>query len=363
MAQILYKYLPKIIDGVKPWISDEDIAKGNVWFDQIQKSLERHNVGIICLMRENCVAPWVLFETGALSKAFGRSKVYPFLVGMETSELKGPLELFEATTFERNDFYRLVKSLNNELGDSKNNLSELEVRFNKLWTELQRSIRKIERTTEFPSYLLSDGKMRLQKALDCDSVYLTMIGEQIDDSPFGFEQLLSDTKRKIFVSGQNLFFLTRDLNKDNHRRLIFDFLTNGGKSMKDRTVQIMVCDPCKAYAVRTWQEVTARKYKKHLQESVETLWEWLKEAKKKKISGLEAKRTVMVPLSITFVDPEESFGKMVFTTVVYEPKSEWRPCYVILKRHHKKIFNYYWTVYKDVFYDKERAKDINEITW
>lgn len=180
---------------------------------------------------------------------------------------------------------------------------------------------------------------------------LIHVGEKISTSEFGFENLLQQSKERIFVSGQNLYFLTRKENEKKYKGLIFKALG------ENKRVQIMVCNPGNRYAVKTWGQVVGAesKYKEHLDHSIETFRKWISEANGSKLNGLEVKMVTLVPLSITFVDPDQDSGKLVFTTVVYEPKAEWCPVYLISKAHQKGIFNYYWVAYKEVFEDKDKA--------
>ena len=177
------------------------------------------------------------------------------------------------------------------------------------------------------------------------------VAEQISSSEFGFEKLLRETSKHIVICGQNLFHLTREENKDKYKNLVFAFL----RKEKNRRVQIMVCNPKHIYSVQTWQFVTAKEYKSHLDHSIRTFREWTKEARKKRLNGFQVKVTIMVPLSITFLDPEEVFAKLVFVPVVYNPISHTRPCYLVEKDVHPYVFDYYWQAYKYIFQCKADA--------
>ena len=51
LAAFLTEWLPKVIQAVKPWMSD-DIEKGDRW-QAVDSSLEQVSVGIICLTKSN----------------------------------------------------------------------------------------------------------------------------------------------------------------------------------------------------------------------------------------------------------------------------------------------------------------------
>ena len=66
---------------------------------------------------ENTEAPWLLFEAGALSKNLDRSKVCPLLFGdIEPTDIKGPLEQFQAAKFGKAEVKRVLKMVNTEMG-------------------------------------------------------------------------------------------------------------------------------------------------------------------------------------------------------------------------------------------------------
>jgi hypothetical protein len=53
IAQKLREWLPKVVQTVRPWMSDVDIAKGNRGLNELTKALCSMKVGIICLSPEN----------------------------------------------------------------------------------------------------------------------------------------------------------------------------------------------------------------------------------------------------------------------------------------------------------------------
>ncbi len=59
-ALLLWAFIPKILDnGVKPWVSSEDIAKGTQWNTELTDALNQAFFGIICLTKVNCNEPWI----------------------------------------------------------------------------------------------------------------------------------------------------------------------------------------------------------------------------------------------------------------------------------------------------------------
>jgi hypothetical protein len=91
VAQKLRIWLRDVIQALDPWISVEDIDKGQRWGLVMAERLESTHAGVICLTPENLTAPWLLFEAGALSKLHREAKVCTYLIDMPyTAVPQGP---------------------------------------------------------------------------------------------------------------------------------------------------------------------------------------------------------------------------------------------------------------------------------
>src|SRR5260221_228205 len=119
IAMSLRSWLKNVIQVVEPYVSSEDVEKGTRWFAEIGKNLEEAKVGIGCLTRENMNKPWVLFETGAVSRSIDRSRVIPLLIDLSLADLSGPLAQFQATAITEREMLRLVKSIGTLLADER----------------------------------------------------------------------------------------------------------------------------------------------------------------------------------------------------------------------------------------------------
>lgn len=137
VAIALKNWLPSVIQAIDPFVSSEDIERGARWFIDISTILEEVNFGILCITPQNMNAPWILFEAGALSKSIDESRVSPLLIGVKNSDLKGPLSQFNTTSIERKDILKLVKTINNQLGESALPLQNVEHAFEKWWSDLE----------------------------------------------------------------------------------------------------------------------------------------------------------------------------------------------------------------------------------
>lgn len=144
LAEVLKTWIPKVIQAAKPFYSPHDISKGSRWSNDISKELDDTKVGLICLTQDNLESPWIMFEAGALSKNVDNSKVCPILFNVDTSQIIGPLTQFQATTkFSKEEIYKTILMLNEELGEFKLKTSDLDEQFEMWWPRLKENVEKI----------------------------------------------------------------------------------------------------------------------------------------------------------------------------------------------------------------------------
>ncbi len=143
IADIVRRWLPGVLQAVKPYYSPDDVAKGSRWSGEIAKELEVSRVGLLILTPENTQAPWLMFEAGALAKNLDRSKVCPILFGLEPTDITGPLVQFQASRFEVSEIKRVVKMINAELGDAALAPDVLETVFDMWWPQLDKEVRAV----------------------------------------------------------------------------------------------------------------------------------------------------------------------------------------------------------------------------
>lgn len=142
IADVLRRWLPSVLQAVRPYFSPDDIAKGTRWSAEISKELALSSIGLLILTPENQEAPWLLFEAGALAKNLDRSKVCPLLFGeMEPTDVKGPLVQFQSAMFSREEMNRVLKMINSELGDGALELDVLQSVFEMWWPKLEEQIK------------------------------------------------------------------------------------------------------------------------------------------------------------------------------------------------------------------------------
>lgn len=143
LAEEIKNWLPSVLQFVKPYFTPDDIEKGARWESNIANELATSNVGIICLTKDNINRPWILFEAGALSKNFGKSNVCTILFNIESSQITGPLTSFQATKFDKADFKKLIKTINDTGNESKLDAKVLDDVFEMWWPRLEGKISEI----------------------------------------------------------------------------------------------------------------------------------------------------------------------------------------------------------------------------
>lgn len=117
VAVLLKDWLQHVNHIIKPWMSSHDIDNGAVWFNEISNQLAETKIGIACLTNENKDKPWILFEAGALAKGLSSTRVCTFLIDLSPNDLGNPLAQFNHSFPTKENMFKLIKSINRELGD------------------------------------------------------------------------------------------------------------------------------------------------------------------------------------------------------------------------------------------------------
>ena len=138
IAEVFKAWLPSVLQAARPYFSPDDVTKGARWLTEISKELEDSRIALLIITPENQEAPWLLFEAGALSKNFDRSRVCPLLFGgMDPTDVKGPLVQFQGARFCKVETKKVLKAVNTELGDSALSAEVLENVFEMWWPKLK----------------------------------------------------------------------------------------------------------------------------------------------------------------------------------------------------------------------------------
>jgi hypothetical protein len=141
VAAVLNDWLPQVLHAVRPWYSEEDIAKGARGITAIESALTATTFGIVCVTGANHQSSWLNYEAGMLARELSISRVTPFLIDLTPSQLKGPLANLQATTATQGDVRKLILTLNESLDDdSKLPPARVEKSFERWWPDLESSL-------------------------------------------------------------------------------------------------------------------------------------------------------------------------------------------------------------------------------
>lgn len=143
IAEELNKWIPTVVQFVKPYFSPSDIEKGSKWDSEITKNLNESTIGIICVTPNNMHSPWILFEAGALSNKLEKSRVCPLLFELSNPDLTGPLATFQTTIFNKVEFKKLIQTINKQLGENKVADSILDETFEMFFPKLESKVNEI----------------------------------------------------------------------------------------------------------------------------------------------------------------------------------------------------------------------------
>jgi hypothetical protein len=185
IGEVFRKWIPGVLQVVKPYFTPEDVEKGTRWTSEISKELERSQIGIMILTRDNLGSSWLMFEAGALSKQMDKAHICPVLFGIENTDLQGPLVQFQATAFNQTDILKLIKTVNSTCGEQKLEDSVLDQVFEMWWPKLEKDIAAIltkhkEKTKEKPR---SDREL-IEEILSLSRLIADTSRREVSNIPF-----------------------------------------------------------------------------------------------------------------------------------------------------------------------------------
>jgi hypothetical protein len=138
LAEVLYNWLPDVIQTVSPFMSSESIRSGQRWFEEIGARLEKTDFAILCTTPTNLKSTWMHFEAGAVSKNVAKSRVCAVLLEVTEADLEPPLSQFQHIKATEEDARKLVLALD-EMREEKDRLGPERAKrtFDRCWPELK----------------------------------------------------------------------------------------------------------------------------------------------------------------------------------------------------------------------------------
>ncbi|HXT15029.1 MAG TPA: hypothetical protein VN706_05335 [Gemmatimonadaceae bacterium] len=115
------------------------------------KSWTRHSKTLITasssLHPGHIEEPWLMYEAGAISKLVKSSRVVPYCVGMEPTDIpNGPLSRFQGKRANREETLQLLENLSAALADAGEGAladAQLQEIFSALWPKLDAALQSI----------------------------------------------------------------------------------------------------------------------------------------------------------------------------------------------------------------------------
>ncbi len=143
LALALHDWLKAVVQRANPWMSERDIEAGQRWNEEVISRLKETHIGIICLTPENLKAPWLLFESGALSMILDSARLVPVLFGLSKADFTYPLAHYQAIEADRDGFLSLATLVNRFLADNQLSPTILSSVFQGLWHNLELGFRAV----------------------------------------------------------------------------------------------------------------------------------------------------------------------------------------------------------------------------
>jgi hypothetical protein len=144
MALELHRWLPQVLPAIKPWMSELDIDKGKDWSDALHGFLAEAKAVVVSITPENVRSPWLYYECGQIAARTETNLICPYLLEDEHSILAdGPLARTQQTKAQKEDTFRLMKSLNKSLGSRAIDEGTLGGSFEREWIGLSGTLDRI----------------------------------------------------------------------------------------------------------------------------------------------------------------------------------------------------------------------------
>ncbi len=201
----LRDWLLGVLQFTEPYVSSEDIEKGGKWSNDILSGLETSLFGIICVTRDNMNSPWLNFEAGALANSIANINVSPFLLDIDSSELKGPLGLFQFTEYTKPEVLKLLETINSKTQMGQLKEYQLRQSFEVWWPKLKEKLDPLLRNASEVTKIIEEQSNAEDNRYERIEETLNEIKERIGSFPIPdnlidkqhIENLLKETKITI----------------------------------------------------------------------------------------------------------------------------------------------------------------------
>ena len=175
LAAFFHDWLPQVLPGIRPWISSQDIAKGQRWFDELTNQMSKTNISITFITPGNVRSPWVFYEVGVIAAKMEQGSVCPYLIGVKGEQVKDtPIGQYQWTTATKNDTLKLLQSINKKLGDKGHDQGLIEGNFKTHWPKLNRRLEKLAEESPPISSLVVETEPSVEESLSSEARQLLL---------------------------------------------------------------------------------------------------------------------------------------------------------------------------------------------
>lgn len=148
LAKALDELLRGIFQSVTTFLSTQDIEPGSLWFEKLNRVLEDHDFGIVCVNKTNLTKPYIMFEGGSLAKRLGIAKLVPVLIDMREPDLnQHPFSHFHYLHLNEADIKKLIETVNKNLKEPLS-AEMFNKTVDKWWPDFAAKIPEIQKATE-----------------------------------------------------------------------------------------------------------------------------------------------------------------------------------------------------------------------
>ena len=146
-------------------MSDEEIASGRRWRDEVGSALSEMDFGIICLTRDNQHNPWLMFEAGALAKNLMFGRVIPLCIGLDAAEVTGPLADFQGRRLDKDGMWKIIQDIN-AVATKVKAADRLTKLFDLTWPSLEKVVTDAMQASPEPAQLKRTVEDMLEELVD-----------------------------------------------------------------------------------------------------------------------------------------------------------------------------------------------------
>lgn len=226
----------------------------------LDSNLETSNYGILILTKNNYSQPWIMFESGALSKDSQISKIVPVFFNRDKNNLEEPLKPFNNIQFKKDDFEQLAYSIKMAQFETKELNSDQTNTINdsieKHWAKFENKVNNaienhqtnIEEITENVTSLMMD-----------ESAYEKILSKRETHLEELISNLSTDKAKRIVIFGG----ISTKLREESTINSLAIWLINNPES------KLFICHENSDVAKQRADDLSDRAYNKELNKNVE----------------------------------------------------------------------------------------------